>query len=140
MRLIARTDGGSRGNPGPAGIGVVLENADTKEVIERHAMYLGVRTNNQAEYKAVLVALERAAALGATEVEVIADSELLVKQANGDYRVQNPGLQALFAQLKMLEHHFSRVSYTHVRRAFNKAADALANQAMDEGMGRIPKQ
>lgn len=139
MRLIARTDGGSRGNPGPAGIGVVLENAETGDVLETQALYLGVKTNNQAEYKAVLVALERAQLLGATEIEVIADSELLVKQANGDYRVKNPGLQTLFAQLKLLEHHFRRVTYTHVRRAFNKAADALANEAMDEGMGRIPK-
>jgi ribonuclease HI len=139
MRVVARTDGGSRGNPGPAGIGVVIETADTHEVIENHAVYLGVTTNNQAEYKAVLLALERAQVLAATEVEVVADSELLVKQANGEYRVKNPGLQVLFARLKMLEHHFRRVEYTHVRRAYNKAADALANQAMDEGMGRIPK-
>lgn len=136
MRLVVRTDGGSRGNPGPAGIGVVLERAETKEVLETHAVYLGVTTNNQAEYKAVLLALERAEALGATEVEVVADSELLVKQANGEYRVKNPGLQPLFARLKMLEQAFHRVTYTHVRRAYNKAADALANQAMDEGQRR----
>ena len=136
MRLIARTDGGSRGNPGPAGIGVVLESAETKEVLEEHAVYLGVTTNNQAEYKAVLLALERVQVLEATEIEIVADSELLVKQANGEYRVKNPGLQALFTRLKMLEHHFRRVTYTHVRRAYNKAADALANKAMDDGMNR----
>lgn len=140
MRLIARTDGGSRGNPGPAGIGVVLEDADTQEVVETHAVYLGVTTNNQAEYKAVVLALERAQALAAEELEVVADSELLVKQANGEYRVKNPGLQPLYAKIKFLEHHFRRVSYRHVRRALNKAADALANQAMDEGMGRAPKR
>lgn len=140
MRLIARTDGGSRGNPGPAGIGVVLEDAVTHKVVQTQAIYLGVKTNNQAEYKAVLVALEQAQLLGATEVEVVADSELLVKQANGEYRVKNPGLQTLFAQLKVLEHYFQRVTYTHVRRAFNKAADELANQAMDEGTGRILKR
>lgn len=138
MRVVARTDGGSRGNPGPAGIGVVLEVADDRhEVLEEHAVYLGVTTNNQAEYKAVVLALERAHLLGATEVEIVADSELLVKQANGEYRVKNPGLQPLFARLKLLEHHFRRVTYTHVRRALNKAADALANKAMDKGMGRI---
>ncbi len=134
MNLIIRTDGGSRGNPGPAGIGVVIENADTNEVIETHAKFLGKTTNNQAEYKAVILGLERAVVLGATHVEVVADSELLIKQARGEYRVKNPDLQIRFAELKAFERQLPRVSYRHVRREFNKAADALANEAMDRGV------
>ena len=133
MNLIIRTDGGSRGNPGPAGIGVVIENADTNEVIETHAKFLGKTTNNQAEYKAVILGLERAVVLGAAHVEVVADSELLIKQARGEYRVKNPDLQIRFAELKAFERQLPRVSYRHVRREFNKAADALANEAMDRG-------
>ena len=134
MKLIIRTDGGSRGNPGPAGIGVVIENADTNEVVETHAKFLGKTTNNQAEYKAVILGLERAVVLGATHVEVVADSELLIKQARGEYRVKNPDLQIRFAELKAFERQLPRVSYRHVRREFNKAADALANEAMDRGV------
>ncbi len=133
MKLIIRTDGGSRGNPGPAGIGVVIENADTNEVVETHAKFLGKTTNNQAEYKAVILGLERAVVLGAEQVEVVADSELLIKQARGEYRVKNPDLQIRFAELKAFERQLPRVSYRHVRREFNKAADALANEAMDRG-------
>ncbi len=134
MNLIIRTDGGSRGNPGPAGIGVVIENADTNEVIETHAKFLGKTTNNQAEYKAVILGLERAVALGAKQVEVVADSELLIKQARGEYRVKNPDLQIRFAELKAFERQLPRVAYRHVRREYNKAADALANEAMDRGV------
>lgn len=134
MNLIIRTDGGSRGNPGPAGVGVVIENADTNEVVETHAKFLGKTTNNQAEYKAVILGLERAVVLGATHVEVVADSELLIKQARGEYRVKNPDLQIRFAELKAFERQLPRVSYRHVRREFNKAADALANEAMDRGV------
>ena len=136
MHCLIRTDGGARGNPGPAGIGVVIEDADTGEVIEEHAKYLGRATNNQAEYKAVLLGLERCAELGAKEVDVLADSELLVKQANGEYRVKNVELARLFMQLRNLEQAFKHVRYRHVRREQNKAADALANRAMDQGMGR----
>lgn len=134
MHLIVRTDGGARGNPGPAGIGVVIEDGDTGEVLEEHAKFLGRTTNNQAEYQAVILALERAVALRAHSVEVLADSELLVKQANGDYRVKNIDLQQRFRELKRLERDIGRVEYRHVRREMNKAADKLANQAMDKGM------
>lgn len=134
MQLIIRTDGGSRGNPGPAGIGVVIENGVSGEVLEQHAEYLGRTTNNQAEYKAVILGLTRCLSLGAKEVEVYADSELLIKQANGDYRVKNPDIALRFEEMKRLERAIGHVSYHHVRREFNKAADALANQAMDEGM------
>lgn len=136
MNLRIKTDGGSRGNPGPAGIGVVIENADTGEVVENHAKFLGKATNNQAEYKAVILGLERAVILGAKEVEVVADSELLIKQARGEYRVKNPDLAIRFAEMKAFERLLPRVTYRHVRREYNKAADALANQAMDEGMGK----
>ncbi len=132
MRLIIRTDGGSRGNPGPSGIGVVIENTETGEVLEEHAKFLGRMTNNQAEYLAAILGLERAVALGAKEVEVLADSELLVKQANGDYRVKNLDLQQRFRELKRLERQLGRVRYRHVRRELNTAADALANRAMNE--------
>ncbi len=133
MHLLARTDGGSRGNPGPSGIGVVIEDAKTGEVLEEHAKFLGRTTNNQAEYQAVILALSRAVALGAKEMEIVADSELLIKQAKGEYRVKNPDLQLRFREMKGLEAQLGRVQYRHVRREFNKAADALANKAMDAG-------
>jgi ribonuclease HI len=133
MHCRIRTDGGARGNPGPAGIGVVVENKVTGEVLEEHAVFLGTTTNNQAEYRAVLLGLERCQALGAKLVDVLADSELLVKQAKGEYRVKEPGLQLRFAELKALERTFTKVNYQHVRREQNKQADALANQAMDRG-------
>lgn len=133
MYLLARTDGGSRGNPGPSGIGVVIEDAKTGEVLEEHARFLGRTTNNQAEYQAVILALSRAVALGAKEMEIVADSELLIKQAKGEYRVKNPDLQLRFREMKGLEAQLGRVHYRHVRRELNKAADALANKAMDAG-------
>ena len=133
MHLRIRTDGGARGNPGPAGIGVVVENADTGEVLERHAKFLGRTTNNQAEYQAVILGLKRCHALGATEVEVVADSELLIKQANGEYRVKNPDLAQRFLEMRNLEVQIGRVRFRHVRREQNKEADRLSNQAMDEG-------
>lgn len=137
LNLIIRTDGGARGNPGPAGIGVVIENADTGEVLEEHAEYLGETTNNQAEYKAVILGLDRAIALKAASVTVIADSELLVRQATGEYKVKNPGLAQRFLELRNREILLGKpVKYRHVRRAENKKADALANRAMDEGQGR----
>ncbi len=128
-----RTDGGSRGNPGPSGIGVVIEDLATGEVIETHKRFLGVTTNNQAEYKAVILGLERCQALGAKIVEVLADSELLIRQANGEYKVKNVDLQARFREMRALVAAIGRVTFKHVYREQNKAADALANEAMDEG-------
>lgn len=131
MHLIIQTDGGARGNPGPAGIGVVL--SDVKgNVLEEHAKYLGITTNNQAEYQAAILGLKRALALGATSVEVVADSELLIRQANGDYKVRNADLALRFLELKNLETQLGgRVTYRHVRREQNKHADRLSNDAMD---------
>ncbi len=136
MKLIIRTDGGARGNPGPAGIGVVVED-EKGNVLEEHAKYLGVTTNNQAEYRAAILGLERALALGATSVEVVADSELIVRQANGEYKVKNPDLARRYLELKNLETRIGgHVRYRHVRREYNTHADALSNKAMDEGSGK----
>lgn len=137
LKINIYTDGGARGNPGPAGIGVVIANADTGEVLEEHSQYLGATTNNQAEYKAVILGLTRAVELGATGVTVVADSELLVRQATGEYKVKNPGLAQRFLELRNLEVRLGHpVRYRHVRREQNKRADALANLAMDKGSGR----
>jgi len=132
MNYILRTDGGARGNPGPAGIGAVIE-TETGEVVETISKYLGQKTNNQAEYQAVIEGLSRCKELGATAVHIYADSELLVKQANGEYKVKNEGLKPLFQEVKRLEQEIGTVRYEHVRREKNKAADKLANQAMDRG-------
>lgn len=136
MHLIIQTDGGARGNPGPAGIGVVILD-DAGNVLEEHSEYLGVTTNNQAEYRAVILGLERAVALGATSVEVVADSELLVKQANAEYKVKNPEIAKRFLEMKNLETKLGgRVRYRHVRREQNTRADKLSNDAMDRGSGK----
>ncbi len=136
MKLRIQTDGGARGNPGPAGIGVVISDATTGEMLEEHADYLGRTTNNQAEYRAVLKGLERALVLGATEVEVVTDSELLVKQANGEYKVKNPDIAQRFLEMKNLCTKIGHCRFRHVRREFNVRADYLSNVAMDKGMGR----
>ena len=130
--IIIRTDGGARGNPGPAGIGVVLEDAHGK-VLEEHAKFLGVKTNNQAEYEAAILGLERAKHLEADSAEVVADSELLVKQANGEYRVKHENLKPLYARMLALVNQIGHVKFRHVKRHENKHADSLANRAMDAG-------
>ena len=127
---ILRTDGGSRGNPGPAGAGFVIEHDG--EIICRGGRFLGSQTNNVAEYEALIWGLENVAALGFSEVTVFADSELLVKQVNGAYRVKNQGLKPLFARVVALLKGFSRSRVEHVRREQNAQADAMANEAMDE--------
>ncbi|MFH1430381.1 MAG: ribonuclease HI family protein [Candidatus Uhrbacteria bacterium] len=135
MLLKSFTDGGARGNPGPAGIGVVLRGTDDA-IVERFGEYIGETTNNQAEYRAMIAALERAKELGATEVEAHADSELLVKQLHREYRVKNPDLAPLFVKIWNLAQGFSRCTFTHVRREQNKDADAMVNAAID-ARGRV---
>ncbi len=130
--LISYTDGGARGNPGPAGIGVVLQNKDS-ETIGEWSEFLGIATNNQAEYKALLLALKQAVALGAIELECRLDSELVVKQLKGEYKVKHPDLKPLFEQAKSLISQIKNVSFKHIPRELNKRADQLANQAMDQG-------
>lgn len=134
MHVIIRTDGGSRGNPGPAGVGVVIED-EKGRVLEEHAKFLGVKTNNQAEYQAVILGLERAKHLKATSVEVVADSELVIKQANGEYKVKHVNIKPLYSEMRALVLQIGSVKFRHVRRAENEHADALSNRAMDEGVG-----
>jgi probable phosphoglycerate mutase len=126
----ANIDGGSRGNPGPAGYGVRIECEDGSVVELKEALALA--TNNVAEYSGLLAALRWAAANGIATLHIRSDSELLVKQMKGLYRVKNPGLQPLYEEAVSLARRIGRVTFEHVRREFNKEADRLANEAMDE--------
>jgi dinuclear metal center YbgI/SA1388 family protein len=130
-KLRLRVDGGSRGNPGPGAIGAVLEDLEGR-VLETVSRVVGVCTNNVAEYRALLAGLEMAQKAGARELEVLADSELLVKQVRGEYRVKNEGLKPLHAQAMALLRQFRRVTVQHVRREENAEADRLVNKALDE--------
>lgn len=129
-RATLYTDGGARGNPGPAGIGFVVV-SDTGEERAAAGRYLGEATNNVAEYEALLAGLRAARALGVEELLVRADSELVVKQMRGEYRVKHPNLKPLFVAAQELVRGFSKVRFEHVRRADNARADCLANEAMD---------
>jgi probable phosphoglycerate mutase len=129
----ANVDGGSRGNPGPAGYGVRIELEDGRIVELKDA--IGIATNNVAEYNGLIAALSWAAANGISRLHVRADSDLLVKQMRGEYRVKSPGLQPLFEQARAIARRIGHVKYEHVRREFNEDADRLANQAMDEAAG-----
>jgi len=131
-KLIIFTDGGSRGNPGPAGLGAIIYDENHK-VIAEISEYLGVTTNNQAEYRAILAAIKKAVALKATEVEFYLDSELAVKQLNREYKVKNKDLAPLFLAIYNLTLSFKKISFTHIPRERNKEADRLANEAMDRG-------
>ena len=124
------TDGGARGNPGPAAFGYVIE-AEDGTVLAAHGEAIGVATNNVAEYRALLAGLERAAEVGVDELEVVSDSELLVKQMRGEYRVKNAALRELVDQAHRLERRLARVTYTAVRREHNELADRLVNEALD---------
>jgi probable phosphoglycerate mutase len=124
------TDGGARGNPGPAAYGYVLETEDGT-ILAAHGERIGVATNNVAEYSALVAGLERALELGVDEVEVVSDSELLVKQMTGEYRVKNEALRELNERAARLGRRFAEVSYTAVRREHNELADRLVNEALD---------
>jgi ribonuclease HI len=124
------TDGGSRGNPGPAAYGFVLE-AEDGTVLDARGESIGIATNNVAEYSALVAGLERAVDVGVDELEVISDSELLVKQMRGEYRVKNKALQDLFLDASRAARKIHRVSYTAVRREHNELADSLVNDALD---------
>ena len=130
MRARLSTDGGARGNPGPAAYGYVLE-AEDGTVLAAHGETIGVATNNVAEYSALVAGLEKAAELGVEEVEVVSDSELLVKQMRGEYKVKNAALQELNAAAEALARRLGRVTYTAVRREHNELADRLVNEALD---------
>lgn len=128
------TDGASRGNPGEAGIGVYIVDEQGKE-LARISDYLGKATNNVAEYKAMLTGLQAAINLGAQQVEIVADSELMVKQMKGLYKVKNEGLIPLYQTAKEFVGKFQKVAFTHVLREHNKVADQLANQGIDSKQG-----
>ena len=130
--VVIHVDGGARGNPGPAAIGVVVSGPDG-EVLDEVAEQIGVATNNVAEYRALLRGLERAAALGAREVDLINDSELVAKQLTGAYKVKHPAMKPLYEEAMSALGGFDRWSIRTVPRAQNARADALVNQALDEG-------
>ena len=130
MKVLLHVDGGARGNPGPAAIGVVVSSPDG-EVLEEIGEPIGVATNNVAEYRALLRGLERAHALGATEVEIVNDSELVARQLTGDYKVKHPAMKPLHAEAIAALRGFDRWRVRSVPRAQNARADALVNQALD---------
>jgi len=129
---LVYSDGASRGNPGPAAIGAVIFDPEGREVY-RLARRLGTATNNEAEYRAAIAALEAALALGASRVDLRMDSELVVRQMSGRYRVRNPRLARLYARMLALRQRFEEVVVRHVPRGENQLADALANQALLQG-------
>ena len=133
--ITAYCDGGSRGNPGPSGYGVSIEDGAGKPMAEL-SEFLGVKTNNFAEYSGLLAALEYVISHGHPRLRVVADSELMVKQMKGQYRVNSPDLRPLWEEAKRRVAHLERFEIQHVLRAKNKRADALANQAMDRGSSR----
>jgi ribonuclease HI len=136
--LIAHTDGGARGNPGPAGYGVVIHDAKGNKIAAL-SEYLGKQTNNVAEYQALIAALEYAAGAEAPKaLKVISDSELLVRQIKGIYKVKEPTLRDLHARARQLISQLHWFDIEHVLRGHNREADELANAAMDKGSGRTP--
>lgn len=130
-KLIIYTDGGARGNPGPAGIGVVIFN-EKQDIVGQYKKYIGETTNNQAEYKAVVLGLEKAKEFDAEEVEVNLDSELVCSQINGVYKLKNKDFQDSFIKIYNLKQSFKKIEFKYIPREKNKLADSLANQAMDE--------
>lgn len=132
MKARLSTDGGARGNPGPAAFGYVLETEDG-DVLAAHGERIGRATNNVAEYRGLVAGMAKAAELGVRDLEVVSDSELLVKQMTGEYRVKNYALRELWEEASNLERKFARVRYTAVRREHNELADQLVNEALDSG-------
>jgi len=129
--LTLQFDGGSRGNPGPAGIGIVISAEDGTPLVTL-GRFIGTATNNVAEYTALITALEEAAKLGATRVVIRGDSELVIKQMNGEYRVKNPQLKTLHARAGLLAKKFQSAAFEHNLRDHNEMADTLANMAMNK--------
>ena len=133
MKATLYTDGGARGNPGPAAFAYVLE-TDDGTVLDSRGEAIGVATNNVAEYRALVAGLARAAEAGVTELEVVSDSELLVKQMRGEYRVKNRALQELSLDASRLARKIGKVTYRAVRREQNELADSLVNEALDRAL------
>ncbi len=124
------TDGGARGNPGPAAGAFVIKKGE--KIVANGAVFLGKTTNNQAEYEGLVLGLKKLLTITKGEVKCFLDSELVVKQLNGQYRVKDEGLKPLFAKVCVLKGHFEKITFTHIRREKNKEADALVNQELDK--------
>lgn len=131
-KIIIYSDGGARGNPGPAGIGAVLYDED-KNIIAEISQYIGETTNNQAEYRALLAGIKKAKELKAEALDCYLDSELVVKQLKREYKVKNKDLAPLFLEIHNLSLSFKQINYFHIPRELNREADQLANEAMDRG-------
>jgi ribonuclease HI len=131
-RFLIHTDGAARGNPGPAGLGAVLRDATSGETVAELARFLGVRTNNYAEWTAVEAALEEALRLGATEVDLRMDSELVARQISGRYRVKHPDLKPIYARVMAMLGRLRGYSVGHIPRELNRDADRLSNVAIDD--------
>lgn len=131
MNLVVYADGGSRGNPGPSASGFVVKNDDESQILYEGGEYLGITTNNQAEYRAVKLGLEKAITLGATEVTFYLDSQLVVNQMNGIYKVRNRELWPIYSSIRETVQKLKKVAFVHVRREFNKEADGMVNKILD---------
>jgi ribonuclease HI len=132
LRLLIHTDGAARGNPGPAGLGAVLRDASSGEIVAELARYLGTRTNNYAEWVAVEAALEEALRIGASRIDLRTDSELVARQISGIYRVKHPDLRPIHARVMRLLARFAGYTVGHVPREQNRDADRLSNVAIDQ--------
>jgi ribonuclease HI len=137
--FTAHCDGGSRGNPGPSGYGAVVEAPDGR-IVARLGQFLGIQTNNFAEYSGLLAVLQWAIENRAGRLRVVSDSELMVKQMKGQYKVASPVLRPLYEQARRLAAKLEKFEMRHTLRGGNQEADRLANEAMDKGMGRTPAQ
>ena len=136
--VVAYIDGGARGNPGPAGYGAFIQSADGNVVAELHGA-VGIATNNVAEYNGLLAALQWAIDQNIRRLHIRADSELLVRQMRGEYKVRNAGLQPLYVRARLLTAQLDEVKFEHVGREFNKDADRLSNLGMDEAEAQLKK-
>jgi len=137
--FTAHCDGGSRGNPGPSGYGAVIEDPQGR-IVASLSRFLGIQTNNYAEYSGLIAVLEWALENGAKRLRVVSDSELMVKQMKGQYKVASPVLRPLYEQARRLAGKLDRFEMRHTLRGGNKEADRLANEAMDKGTGRTPEK
>lgn len=135
MKFIIYTDGGARGNPGPGGCGVVIYDQQNK-IVGEYTKFLKKATNNQAEYEALILALQKAKFLKAKELDCYLDSQLIVEQLNHRYKIKNPDLGSLFIKVWNLSQSFQKISYHHVPREKNKQADKLVNKVIDENLSR----
>ena len=138
LRVVIEADGGSRGNPGPAGYGAVVFDGDTRQVLAERSEFIGIQTNNVAEYRGLIAGLQAASELGATSVAVRMDSKLVIEQLSGRWQVKHPSMKPLAREASALLRRFETVTLDWMPRERNKHADRLANEAMDAAAGRQP--